>query len=147
MVSIRSYSAQTLRLCHRKTGNCMRPGKRANEACKFRSSSVYGSSQHIHPLVENRTVLTTTINKNGRFHQLMMTPPLRACFESVYLQRQVDRAEGSGALPSWVFCSEQGTPIDGHNLRARWWTPLLAGAGLPTIRLHDLCVGRSFPCF
>jgi integrase len=76
--------------------------------------------------------------KNGRFHQLMITPPLRVCFESVYLQRQVDRPEGLKALPSWVFCSEEGTPLDGHNLRARWWTPLLAAAGLPPIRLHDL---------
>jgi integrase len=76
--------------------------------------------------------------KNGRFHQLMMTPPLRACFESVYLQRQVERSVDSGALSRWIFCSEQGTPIDGHNLRARWWTPLLAAAGLPPIRLHDL---------
>ena len=37
--------------------------------------------------------------KNGRFHTLMMTPPLRACFESVYLQRQVDRAEGVRLAP------------------------------------------------
>ena len=51
--------------------------------------------------------------KNGRFHQLMMTPPLRACFESVYLQRQVERSVDSGALSRWIFCSEQGTPIDG----------------------------------
>ena len=45
--------------------------------------------------------------KNGRFHYLTMTPPLRACFESIYLQRQVER-EGSGALPSWTFCSQEG---------------------------------------
>ena len=74
--------------------------------------------------------------KNGRFHQLMMTPALRGCFESIYLQRQVDRTEGQ--LPSWIFCSQDGTPIDGHNLRARWWKPLLAATGLAPIRLHDL---------
>ena len=66
-----------------------------------------------------------------------MTPPLRACFESIYLQRQVER-EGSGALPSWIFCSLEGRPIDGHNLRARWWKSLLEAAQLPPIRLHDL---------
>jgi hypothetical protein len=89
---------------------------------------------HSRTLFQGQKVLP----KNGRFHQLMMTPPLRACLESVYLQRQVERPEGSGKLPSWVFCSEQGTPIDGHNLRARWWKPLLDAAQLPPIRLHDL---------
>jgi integrase len=74
--------------------------------------------------------------KNGRFHQLMMTPPLLACLETIYLQRQVDRTDGQ--LPSWVFCSQEGTPIDGHNLRARWWKPLLEATQLPPIRLHDL---------
>jgi integrase len=76
--------------------------------------------------------------KNGRFHSLTMTPPLRACFESVYLQRQVERADGPGQLPSWIFCSKEGTPIDGHNLRCRWWKPILEAAQLPPIRLHDL---------
>jgi integrase len=74
--------------------------------------------------------------KNGRFHQLLMTPPLRAGLEFLYLQRQVERTDGH--LPSWIFCSQDGTPIDGHNLRARWWKPLLALTGLPVIRLHDL---------
>jgi integrase len=41
-------------------------------------------------------------------------------------------------LASWIFCSKEGTPIDGHNLRARWWKPLLEAAQLPPIRLHDL---------
>jgi integrase len=67
-----------------------------------------------------------------------MTPPLRACFESVYLQRQVERTDGPGQLASWIFCSQEGTPIDGHNLRSRWWKPLLEAAQLPPIRLHDL---------
>ena len=75
--------------------------------------------------------------KNGRFHHLTMTPPLRACVESIYLQRQVERTEGP-AFPSWVFCSQEGTCIDGHNLRGRWWKPLLQAAQLPAIRLHDL---------
>lgn len=75
--------------------------------------------------------------KNGRFHHLTMTPPLRACLESVYLQRQVERTDRT-QLPSWIFCSKEGTPIDGHNLRKRWWKPLLEAAELPPIRLHDL---------
>jgi integrase len=67
-----------------------------------------------------------------------LTPPLRACFESVYLQRQVERTDGPGQLPSWIFCSKEGTPIDRHNLKGRWWKLLLEAAQLPPIRLHDL---------
>jgi len=51
----------------------------------------------------------------------MMTPPLRASLESIYLQRQVDRMEGQ--LPPWIFCSQEGTPVDGANLRGRSWKP------------------------
>jgi len=65
-------------------------------------------------------------------------PSLRACFESIYLQRQVERTYGTGKLPGWIFCSKEGTPIDGHNLRGGWWKPLLEAAQRPTIRLHDL---------
>src|SRR5262249_47837214 len=75
--------------------------------------------------------------KNRRFHQLLMTPALRSCLESLYLQRQVEWKK-TGNLPAWIFCSQEGTPIDGHNLRARWWKPLLVASGLPAIRLHDL---------
>ena len=82
--------------------------------------------------------------KNGRFHQFMMTPPLRACLESIYLQRQVERTDGH--LPNWIFCSQDGTPIDGHNLRGRWWKPLLAATGLPLVRLHDLSVDLLSRC-
>jgi integrase len=67
-----------------------------------------------------------------------MTPPLRACFESVYLQRQVELTDGPKQFPSWIFCSQEGTPIDGHILRGRWWKPLLEAAQPPLIRLHDL---------
>ena len=69
---------------------------------------------------------------------LTMTPSLRARVESVYLQRQVERTDGSGQLCIWIFCSKDGTSIDGHNLRSRWWKPLLEAAKLPPIRLHDI---------
>lgn len=35
--------------------------------------------------------------KNGRFQHFTMTPPLRACLESVYLLRQVERTDPRGS--------------------------------------------------
>lgn len=37
-----------------------------------------------------------------------------------------------------VFTNERGRPLDGNNFRARAFRPLLAKAGLPAIRFHDL---------
>ena len=37
-----------------------------------------------------------------------------------------------------VFCAPEGGPIFKHNLLARSFRPLLAKAGLPSIRFHDL---------
>lgn len=37
-----------------------------------------------------------------------------------------------------VFTNELGSPIDGRSLIRQWFRPLLAKAGLPRIRIHDL---------
>jgi integrase len=37
-----------------------------------------------------------------------------------------------------VFASEIGTPLNRHNLVQRSFKPLLAKAGLPEVRFHDL---------
>jgi integrase len=37
-----------------------------------------------------------------------------------------------------VFASEIGTPLNCHNIIQRSFKPLLAKAGLPEIRFHDL---------
>ena len=37
-----------------------------------------------------------------------------------------------------MFASEIGTPLNRHNLTQRSFRPLLARAGLPQIRFHDL---------
>ncbi|HEY4036227.1 MAG TPA: site-specific integrase [Ktedonobacteraceae bacterium] len=38
----------------------------------------------------------------------------------------------------WVFCNEEGNPLDGGNLLRRSFRPLLNQANLPAIRFHDL---------
>ena len=42
-------------------------------------------------------------------------------------QQRLATANGPGGL---VFPSDEGTPLDHHNILARVWTPLLVGAGL-----------------
>ena len=41
-------------------------------------------------------------------------------------------------MPEWVFCSENGGPLDGDNLRHRVFYRLLRKAELRRIRFHDL---------
>ena len=76
--------------------------------------------------------------KTGRVHRLQLTPVLRRCLEDLYLNRQMECSGVTETVPTWIFCSKHGTPIDRHNLFARWWGPLLKAAGLPRIRIHDL---------
>jgi site-specific recombinase XerD len=38
----------------------------------------------------------------------------------------------------WVFCNEQGNPLDGGNLLRRSFRLLLNQANLPAIRFHDV---------
>lgn len=57
--------------------------------------------------------------------------------------RAVQLQERLGAGPVWserdfVFTTPIGGPIDGRELLRAWFRPLLARAGLPPIRFHDL---------
>lgn len=44
----------------------------------------------------------------------------------------------SKRAPEWVFCDEQGVPLQATRLVRQSFQPLLAKAGLPSIRFHDL---------
>lgn len=46
--------------------------------------------------------------------------------------------KGGRKLPSWVFTTPEGKHLDGDNLRTRVFYPLVEGAKLRDIRLHDL---------
>jgi integrase len=55
--------------------------------------------------------------------------------------RQLEERLAAGAAwHDWdlVFCNTVGKPIEGQNLTRRSFKPLLARAGLPPIRFHDL---------
>lgn len=58
-----------------------------------------------------------------------------------HLTRQLEEIDRTGER--WqenglVFATEKGTPLNRHNLTQRSFRPLLAKAGLPQIRFHDL---------
>jgi len=46
--------------------------------------------------------------------------------------------KGWGTVPDWVFCNEDGRPLDGDNLRHRVFYKILAKAGLRRVRFHDM---------
>lgn len=55
--------------------------------------------------------------------------------------RQNEQRQAAGPLweeHGWVFCNGQGKPLEVGNIIGRSFRPLLAKAGLPPIRFHDL---------
>lgn len=55
--------------------------------------------------------------------------------------RQNEQRQAAGPLweeHGWVFCNMLGKPLETGNLIRRSFRPLLAKAGLPQIRFHDL---------
>ena len=51
---------------------------------------------------------------------------------------EIDRVRSMWQENGLVFATEIGTPLSRHNLAHRSFRPLLARAGLPAIRFHDL---------
>jgi integrase len=54
------------------------------------------------------------------------------------MERRVAGPVWDGRIPDLVFTTPTGRPIDGRTLIKTWFRPLLAKAGLPPIRIHDL---------
>jgi integrase len=54
------------------------------------------------------------------------------------MERRVAGEAWDGRIPDLVFTNTAGAPIDGRALIRSWFRPLLAKAGLPPIRIHDL---------
>ncbi len=62
----------------------------------------------------------------------------QALQELLVIRKAETLRKGWRHLPDWVFCTEEGQPLDGDNLRHRIFYKALARAGLRRIRLHDL---------
>lgn len=55
-------------------------------------------------------------------------------------QRRVNewKARDNGTLPEWIFCTQEGTPLDTQNVKNRVFFRCLESAGIRRIRFHDL---------
>lgn len=62
----------------------------------------------------------------------------RGSAPSEQLRADAAISRGWKQVPDGVFCTEEGSPLDGDNLRHRVFYKVLAKAGLRRIRLHGL---------
>jgi len=68
-----------------------------------------------------------------------MSGQLAETLKALLISRKAETLrKGWPQVPDWVFCSEEGGPLDGDNLRHRVFYKTLAKTGLRRIRFHDL---------
>jgi integrase len=80
-----------------------------------------------------------TSPKNGKTRRVDMSKQLTLALKALLTARKAEALRrGWGQVPDWVFCNEEGGPLDGDNLRHRVFYKLLAKVGLRRIRFHDL---------
>jgi len=87
----------------------------------------------------NRVAGRTTTPKNGKTRRIDMSAQLTETFRALLTARKAEALRrGWKEVPEWVFCNEEGGPLDGDNLRHRVFYRVLAKAGLRRVRFHDL---------
>ncbi len=80
-----------------------------------------------------------TTPKNGKTRRVDMSAQLAESLKALLTTRKAETLKhGWGNVPDWVFCNENGGPLDGDNLRHRVFYKVLAKAGLRRVRFHDL---------
>src|SRR5262249_57177234 len=72
-----------------------------------------------------------TTPKSGRTRRVDMSAQLAETLKTLLTSRKVETLrKGWPQVPDWVFCNEEGGPLDGDNLRHRAFYKTLARAGL-----------------
>jgi integrase len=80
-----------------------------------------------------------TTPKSGKTRRVDMSNQLTETLRSLLIARKAEALKkGWGKVPDWVFCNEDGRPLDGDNLRHRVFYKILRKAGLRRVRFHDL---------
>jgi integrase len=80
-----------------------------------------------------------TTPKSGRSRRVDMSAQLAETLRTLLTSRKAETLrKGWPQVPDWVFCNEEGGPLDGDNLRHRVFYKTLARAGLRRVRFHDL---------
>jgi len=76
--------------------------------------------------------------RNGR-RKVDLSDELLSELKMLKKHRQTEYLkDGKNSIPDWIFCSEEGTPIDMYNFKRRHFKRILRKAGLREIRFHDL---------
>jgi integrase len=87
----------------------------------------------------NLVAARLTTPKNGKNRRVDLSAQLGETLKTLLTARKAEALKrGWGRVPDWVFCNENGGPLDGDNLRHRVFYKVLAKAGLRRVRFHDL---------
>jgi integrase len=87
----------------------------------------------------NLVAAKITSPKSGKNRRVDLSTQLGETLRTLLTARKAEALKkGWGRVPEWVFCNENGGPLDGDNLRHRVFYKVLAKAGLRRVRFHDL---------
>ena len=79
-----------------------------------------------------------TTPKSGESRRVDLSRELTVTLETLQLNRQFEAVTGGWKdVPPWVFCNEQGQPLNQNRIRLKFFR-LLKGAGVRQVRFHDL---------
>ncbi len=79
-----------------------------------------------------------TTPKSGESRRVDLSRELTTTLETLQLDRQLEAVtRGWKEIPLWVFCNEQGHPLNQNRIRLKFFR-LLKGAGVRQVRFHDL---------
>jgi integrase len=89
-----------------------------------------------------------TTPESGKARKVDMSVQLTEALRALLTERKAETLRrGWGAVPDWVFCNENGGPLDGDNLRHRVFYPVLKGyvasASTTCATLSRACSSRT----
>jgi integrase len=116
----------------------LRTGMRLGEllALEWSDVDIPGRSIEVR---RNRVAGEVTTPKNGKIRRIDMSDKLAEALEALQKERAAEKlAAGWKEMPATVFCTPEGTPLDGDNLRNRVFYQVLKKAKMRHIRFHDL---------
>ncbi len=77
--------------------------------------------------------------KSGKSRRVDMSQQLTTTLKALLVERKKETLRnGWNELPPSIFITDEGTMVDGDNMRHRIFYPILKKAGLRQVRLHDL---------
>jgi integrase len=80
-----------------------------------------------------------TTPKSGKTRRVDASRQLTTALRQLLIDRKSEKLRrGWRELPEWVFCTDEGGPLDGDNLRHRVFYRVVERAGLRRVRFHDL---------